>query len=492
MAWAKILKGVAAAGIVCAGGCAVGPDYAPSPARVSATWISSPPANGLTDSAAAASKWWASFNDPELDSLIQRAVESNPDLHVSEARLRQARAVRQMSAADFWPTLDASASFARAKQSQNQPLIGSLPLPPNFPFEYSVYQAGFDASWEIDLFGAKRRALEAATAEWQVAIESRNSGIVSLLAEVARDYVELRGGQLRLEIAQRNLKLQQEALDLTRARFQSGVVSELDVTRAAALLAGMRAAIPPLQTAVRGSMYGLAYLLGREPGDLLAELTPYKPVPSAPPEVPIGLPSDLLSRRPDVRQAERQLAAETARIGLAKSDWFPKLSLTGDAGQESVSLGKWFEPGSQFWSLGPSLQWRALDFGRVRAEVRAQTAVQEAALATYEKTVLNSLQEAENAVVAYAQEQNRHRALAEEVAEDRRSLDMANGLYAEGSVNYLDVLDAERSLYGSEDELAASDQAVSVDLIALYKALGGGWETSVQKSANGNSTASLP
>jgi NodT family efflux transporter outer membrane factor (OMF) lipoprotein len=239
-------------------------------------------------------------------------------------------------------------------------------------------------------------------------------------------------------------------------------------------------------------MHGLAFLLGREPGELVAELSPGRPVPPAPPEVPIGLPADLLRRRPDVRRAERQLAAETARIGLAKSDWFPKLSLTGDAGQESVTLGKWFEPGSQFWSLGPTLQWRALDFGRVRAEVRAQTAVQEAALATYEKAVLNALQEAENAVVAYAQERNRHGALADEVAENRRSYDMADGLYTQGSVSYLDVLDAERSLYQSEDDLAVSDQAVSIDLITLYKALGGGWETFDRDPAKGPSTASIP
>jgi outer membrane protein TolC len=178
-----------------------------------------------------------------------------------------------------------------------------------------------------------------------------------------------------------------------------------------------------------------------------------------------------------VRRAERQLAAETARIGLAKSDWYPKLSLTGDVGTESVSLSKWFEPGSLFWSVGPSLQWRALDFSRVRAEVRAQTAVQEAALATYEKAVLISLQEAENALVAYAQEQNRHRALSDEAAQNQRSLDMANSLYAEGRVNFLDVLDVRRSLYQSDDQLAVSDEAVSLDLIALYKALGGGWET---------------
>jgi outer membrane protein, multidrug efflux system len=260
------------------------------------------------------------------------------------------------------------------------------------------------------------------------------------------------------------------------------VANELDVTRAEALLSGTQAAMPPLEASARASMYGLAFLLGLEPGELVAELSPSRPVPLSPPEVPIGLPSDLLSRRPDVRRAERQLAAETARIGLAKSDWFPKLSLNGDAGLESVSLNKWFEPGSLFWSLGPTLQWRALDFGRVRAEVNAQTAVQEAALATYEKAVLNSFQEAENAVVAYAQEQNRHGSLAGEVAANRRSLDMANGLYSEGGANYLDVLDAERSLCQSEDELAVSDQSVALDLIALYKALGGGWEPTADPS----------
>jgi outer membrane protein TolC len=193
-----------------------------------------------------------------------------------------------------------------------------------------------------------------------------------------------------------------------------------------------------------------------------------------------------------VRRAERQLAAETARIGAAKSDWFPKISLTGDVGTESVSLSKSFEPGSLFWSLGPTLQWRALDFGRVRAEVRAQTAVQEAALATYEKVVLSSLQEAESAVVTYAQEQNRHQGLADEVAQNRRSLDMASSLYAEGRVNFLDVLDVRRSLYQSDDELAVSDQAVSLDLVVLYKALGGGWETLTPGSAKAVSTTPSP
>jgi outer membrane protein, multidrug efflux system len=468
--------------IVVAGGCVVGPNYQPAPANPPATWIS-PNANELTSGTTPPVSWWACFNDVELDSLIQRAAQSNLDLRVAEARLRQARAVRGSSAADFWPAVTASGSAARAKQSENQPLIGALPLPPNFPFEYSVYQAGFDASWELDVFGGKRRALEAATADWEGAIEARNDAMVTLLAEVARNYVELRGAQQRLEIARRDLKLEEEALELTHARLQGGVATELDVTRTAALLAGMQAEIPPLETDLRAAMYGLAVLLGQSPGELVAELAPSGALPRPPPEVPIGLPSDLLRRRPDVRRAERQLAAETARIGAAKSEWFPKISLTGDAGFESVSVSKWFEPASRFWSIGPSVQWNALDFGRVRAQVHAQTAVQEAALATYQKAVLVSLQEAEDAVVAYAQEQIRHRALADAVTENRHSVELADSLYKHGRVNYLDVLDAQRSLFQADDQLALSDQTVSLDLIALYKALGGGWETLPQAPA---------
>jgi NodT family efflux transporter outer membrane factor (OMF) lipoprotein len=486
------MTAVVAAG---AGGCAVGPDYHPIAPQAPAAW-SSPVENGLTTSAPAPASafaaWWTTFNDPELDNLIHRAARTNPDLRVADARLRQSRAMREMNAANFWPTLDSSVSAARAKQSMNQPLIGALPLPPNFPFEYAVYNAGFDAAWEIDLFGGKRRALEGATADFEGAIAARNDALLSVLAEVARDYVELRGSQRRLEIARRNLKVQQESFELTRARYQTGLVSELDVSRSSAQLASMQAAIPPLDTAVRQAMYAIAVLLGEPPGELVAELSTAAAVPPAPPEVPIGLPSDLLRRRPDVRRAERQLAAETARVGVAEAEWFPKLSLTGDAGFESVRFGKWFKPGSLFWSLGPSFQWRALDFGRVRAEVRAQNAVQAAALATYEKTVLVSLQEAENAVVAYAQEQNRHQALADAVADNRHSLEMAESLFAKGRVNFLDVLDTRRSLYQADDLLAVSDQAVAIDLIALYKALGGGWETLTSDAAKSLSTAPLP
>jgi multidrug efflux system outer membrane protein len=456
-------------------GCAVGPDYHREDAQAPASW-SSALQNGVTGGDTQ-SAWWTSFHDSELDALIRRAAQSNLDLRAAESRLRQARALREGSAADFGPTVNASASALKQLQSKDQPLIGSLPLPPSFPFEYKVYQAGFDAAWEIDVFGGKRRALEVADAELQGTAEARNDVLVSVLAEVARDYIELRGAQQRLEIARRAVTLQQETVELNEARLRGGVATDLDLRREAALLASVQASVPPLETAVRSAMYSLAALLGRQPDELVAELTPTSVVPPTPPEVPIGLPSDLLRRRPDVRNAERQLAAETARIGVAKSNWFPKFSLTGDFGSESVSTGKWFESSSRFWSFGPNFQWRLFDFGRVRAEVNAQTAVQEESLVAYQKAVLTSLREAESAVVAYAQEQNRRRALAEAVADDQRSLELANALYAKGRVNYLDVLDVRRNLYQATDLLAQSDQAVSVDLIALYKALGGGWET---------------
>jgi len=477
MARKRILELRVAACIVISmlGGCVVGPDYQAVDPHAPDAWTS-PLEHGLNGSGARPAAWWTVFNDSELDTLIQRAEKSNPDLLVAEAHLRQARAFRAASAADFGPTVDATASALKQLQSQNQPLIGALPLPPDFPFEYKVYQAGFDASWEIDLFGGKQRALEAADAEWQSAVEARNDALVSLLAEVARNYVELRGAQQRLEIVRRNLALQKETIELINARLNGGIATDLDLHRAQALEATMRADLAPQETSLRVSMYGLATLLGQNPGDLVTELAPVIAVPSVPPQVPVGLPSTLLQRRPDVRRAERQLAAETARIGVAKSDWFPKFSLTGDVGYESVSTGKWFEPSSRFWSFGPSFQWRIVDFGRVKAEVNAQTAVQEAALATYQKSVLTSLREAESAMVSYAQEQNRHQALIDAVLDSRRSLDLANDLYRNGRVNYLDVLDVQRTLYQADDQLAASDQAVALDLIVLYKALGGGWE----------------
>ncbi len=459
-------------------GCAVGPNYQQPKTTAPAQW-SAPKSGGETNLEPSIASWWKSFNDPQLDSLIERAVKTNHDLRIAEARVREARALYRIASSQLWPTLDAGGSYARQRQSKNQPIIGSIPLPSgtSVPFNNNVYQAGFDASWEIDVFGGNRRGVEAGKAEVAAAEFGRRNVLVTLLGEVARNYVELRGCQRRLEIATNNLKTQQDALALTEDRFKKGLTSDLDVQQAATLLANTRANIPTLETGIQDYIHRLGVLLGQPPEALLAELSAPAPIPSGPPEVPVGLPSELLRRRPDIQQAERQLAASTARIGVATADLFPKFSLTGIAGYESTSASDWFAGGSKFWSLGPTVQWRIFDAGRIRANIRVQNARQEQSLAAYEETVLMSFEDVENSLVAYAKEQIRRRSLEDAVTSSKDSLHLANQLYSNGLASFINVLDAERSLYQAEDALVQSDKAVSQNLISLYKALGGGWET---------------
>src|SRR5215831_8285573 len=452
-------------------GCSVGPNYHQPRVGMPGSW-SEPLEGGATNRTALAAEWWTTFGDPKLNSLIARAVQSNYDLRIAEARLGQARAQRKFYAADFGPTVDATGSYTRQRVSEN----GLQAVAPGVPLENDLYQAGFDAAWEIDVFGGKRRALEAATADVGASQEDRNDTLVTLLAEVARNYVELRGLQQRLVITRDNIKSQQDAREITQARFKRGVASELDVTQAAALLASTRSQLPSLETSRKQTMHQLGVLLGQEPGALLAELSEGSPIPPPPPEVPVGLPSELLRRRPDVRRAERQLAAATARIGVQTAELFPKFSLTGAAGLQSVSASDWFTGGSKFWSVGPTVQWRVLDFGRIRANIRVANAQEEEALAVYEKAILTSLQDVENALVAYAQEQVRYLILKDEVDADRRAVELANELYTKGLAGFLNVLDAQRSLYQAQDQLVQSQTSVSQNLVALYKALGGGWE----------------
>jgi multidrug efflux system outer membrane protein len=457
-------------GIFCPG-CSVGPNYHEPRVGMPGSW-SEPLEGGTTNRTALAAEWWTTFSDPKLNSLIARAVQSNYDLRIAEARLRQARAQRRFSTADFWPTLDASGSYTRERVSEN----ALQAVAPGVPLENNLYQAGFDAAWEIDVFGGKRRALEAATADVGASQEDRTDTLVTLQAEVARNYVELRGLQQRLVITRDNIKSQQDALEVTQARFKGGVASELDVTQAAALLASTRSQLPALEMSLKQTMHQLAVLLGQAPGALLAELSEDSPIPPTPPEVPVGLPSELLRRRPDIRRAERQLAAATARIGVQTAELFPKFSLTGSAGLSSVSASDWFTGGSKFWSAGPTMQWRIFDAGRIRANIRVENAKQEEALAVYEKAVLTSMQDVENALVAYAQEQVRYRSLKEGAEADQRAVELANELYTKGLADFLNVLDAQRSLYLAQDQLVQSQKSVSQNLVALYKALGGGWE----------------
>jgi NodT family efflux transporter outer membrane factor (OMF) lipoprotein len=452
-------------------GCTVGPNYHEPPANAPSKWAS-PLNGGETNGPSADVQWWKSFRDPELDSLIARAAESNLNIRAAFARVRQARFERGIAKGGFWPTLDTTASYSYNRASAT----GLLPIPPGTPLEANLYQAGFDSAWELDIFGATRRSVEAASAELAGAEFGRRNLLLSVFAEVARNYVQARSYERRLDVLRKNIKVQEDTLSLTRDLFSKGLVSELDVQQSESLLATTEAEEPAFDTGFRGSAYRLAVLMGQPPGALLDELAANAPVLAEPPVVPVGLPSDLIHRRPDIQQAERQLAAATARIGVAKADLFPQFSLTGNIGLESISASDWFTAGSRFWTVGPAAQWRLFEAGRIRANIHLQTARQEEALAVYEQSVLTAFEDVENALTAYAHEQVRRQSLTRAVEADEKAAQLAEDLYRHGLADFLRVLESQRSLYQSQDALIESDQIVSSNLIALYKALGGGWK----------------
>jgi len=470
--------------VVCltlAAGCAVGPDYKPPQTAVPSHWTA-PLAGGETNSPANLAGWWENFNDTNLDTLMAMAVQSNLTLRVAQARVREARAERDIVTGNLWPSLGASASYSRNRYGGNSfPPLASFGV----PLGYNLYNAGFDAAWEIDIFGGTRRAVEAANADIGAAEFRQANVLVSLLAEVARNYIDARAYQQRIAITRSNIQVQQEILDLSSNRFQNGLSSDLDVQQATAVLTATEAQMPSLETGYQESVNHLAVLLGQTPGALADEMAVEKPIPLTPPIVPAGLPSDLLQRRPDVQTAERELAAATARIGAAKADLFPKFSLTGFAALESVSSQSWFDYASRAWSVGPTVQWELFEAGSIRANVRAKTAGQEQALDNYVQTVLTALEDAENALTAYAKEQVRRESLSQSAQADQQALELSTQLYTSGLADFLGVLDSERSLYTTQDELVQSDQTVSLNLVQLYKALGGGWQADKTNSPAG-------
>lgn len=467
-------------GLALAAGCAVGPDYHPPQTTAPAHW-SSALTGGETNGPANLAAWWKIFGDTNLDALVNVAVRSNLDLRMAEAHVREARAEQNVVSGSFWPTVGGTASYSRNRWGENN----FPPLPSGTPLDYNLYNAGFDAAWELDLFGGTRRAVEAANAEIGAAEYSQRDVLVSLLAEVARNYLTARGYQQRLDITHQNIQAQQEILDLTSNRFRNGLSSDLDVQQATALLTGTTAQVPSLETGLDQSIYHLSVLLGQPPGALMDQMSAEKPIPPTPPLVPVGLPSDLLLRRPDVQRAERELAAATARIGEAKADLYPKFSLTGFASLESISANNWFDYASRTWSAGPTVQWEIFQAGSIRANVRVQNARQEQALDAYQQSLLTALEDAENALTAYAREQVRRESLFQSVQADQQALKLSTELYQNGLADFLQVLDSERSLYTAQDALVQSDQTVSLNLVQLYKALGGGWENAA------NSTASM-
>ncbi|MDP3182300.1 MAG: efflux transporter outer membrane subunit [Desulfobaccales bacterium] len=459
-------------------GCAVGPDYRRPETKVPDSWngqevVTPAHPSQTAPNPVALVEWWNSFNDPTLSSLVEMAVRANLDVRLAEARIRQARAARGVAGAPLWPEVDASALYQRSQGSSE---IGTGGGVATIGGLRNLWQAGLDATWEVDIFGGTRRSIEAAGADLKAAVEDRRDVLVTLVGDVGSNYINLRGFQQQIAIARQNIKAQRHTAKIIRKRYEAGFVGALDLANADAQVATTEAQIPVLESSARAAIYSLGVLLGREPAALEKDLIREAPIPPTPPEIPVGLPSDLLRRRPDIRRAEAQLHAATARIGVATADLFPKFNLAGSFGFSAGDLARVGGLSSKFWSWGPTVTWPIFAGGRIYWNIKVQDALQEQALLTYEKTVLTALKDVETALVAYAKEQEHRKSLFEAVTNNRKAVDLATKLYLVGKTDFLNVLTAQRSLYTSEDALVQSTRAVDTNLVALYKALGGGWE----------------
>lgn len=459
-------------------GCAVGPRYTRPEIPVPQAWTESP-STGAPATGASLEGWWTTFHDPILNSLVTRAVKGNLDLKIAASRIREARAARGIAASAALPQVDASAAYARSKRSDAVPPFKSAPggTSPFGPREQNAFEAGFDASWEIDVFGGVRRDKEAALAQVQAAEEGRRDVLVTLLAEVARNYTELRGTQRQLRILEETLRSERDTLEIAKLRLEAGLGTELDTARAEGQLDANTAQRPALEHVAKQAVFRIGVLLGKYPGAFASELETPVPIPFGPPEVPPTLPSELLSRRPDLRRAERELAAATARVGVATADLFPRFSILGSFGRRSEDASDLGSGISQFWSFRPLVRWPIFSGGRIRANIRVQDARQEQALLQYELAVLTALEEVENALSSHARERQRQAFLQSSVVANRRALDLAMERYTSGLENFLSVLDAQRSVYAAEDQLVQSERNTVVSLIAVYKSLGGGWSS---------------
>jgi NodT family efflux transporter outer membrane factor (OMF) lipoprotein len=491
--------------------CTVGPNYHRPKIQLPADWIGAATtpegvpttqASQTVQAAADVARWWTSLDDPVLDSLIERAIESNLDLQRAAARVRQARASIGVSRAGLFPTADLGGSYRHSvsgpgdadRSGRTVTLPDGTPITTgggNRPESRSdLFRTGLDAAWELDVFGGIRRDVEASRADEDFAVEDWRDVLVTLVSEVALNYVDLRQFQRQIDIAVKNLDAQVHTAEVTRTKFEGGEVSRLDVANAEAQVASTRSVIPSLRTSERQAIYNLSVLLGQQPIALVDELSHGGPVPDVPKQIPIGLPSDLLRRRPDIRRAEAAAHAATARIGVATADLFPKFSLTGSLGLQGDHINSLGDARNYFWSFGPSVSWPLFDAGRIRANINVRTAAQEEALLSYRGTILVALQDVENALVAFTNEQERRQSLIESVQKNRQAVDLSLKLYSQGTEEFLNVLNAQRSLLGAEASLADSDRTIVANLIALYKALGGGWETPLPRAQQAAAAAS--
>lgn len=458
-------------------GCfAVGPDYEPPKIPVPKQWSETAAATGYHED-----KWWKTFNDPVLDKLISDAIASNLDLKLALERVKDARALRSATIAAGLPSLDAKSTVSRRfnnSSSSASQTGGTSSVGGGFGIGnqvINIFQMGFDAQWELDFFGGVRRAVEAADATIDVEVENSRDVLVTLLGDVARNYIELRANQRLIAITRENLHAQQETQELTQIRQQTGLASMLEVAQAQAQAATTEAQLPNYETVVKQSVHALSVLLGKDPGALAVRLDQPGDMPAIAANVITNLPSELLQRRPDIRRAERQLAVANASVGVATAELYPKINLAAFIGLQNTTITD-FTPLGKSWSAASSLTMPIFNWGKLNANIESKKAQFEQVFLTYQSTVLSAFKEVEDALIAYSKEQERHKALAQAVAANQLAVQLANERYQKGLTGFLDVLISQTALYQAQSLLIVSESQLSSNLVALYKALGGGWQ----------------
>ncbi|MGC9259317.1 MAG: efflux transporter outer membrane subunit [Phycisphaerae bacterium] len=477
------LAGVVVAGCALLGGCMVGPSVRQPKTAMPANWAKSAQPRPGTTAPAAMSKvtnapahlaqWWENFHDSELTDLVDQAARNNLTLQEAAQQIIEAREVRDATGATLGPFVNAVGSYQHSRTSRN---IGNGG---NFgPSESDLYQAGFDATWELDFFGQIRRGVQAANANYRAAIENQRGVWITLLSELANDYMTLRGVQRQIAVTQANLKTQQHTATILEQQIGGGLSTSLALAQAEAQVSTTESQLPELRIQEKQLIYAISILLGKPPQAMEKQLSVPRPIPSVPPVVPIGLPSALLLRRPDVRQAEEQYAAATANVGVAEGNLFPQFTINGNLGYAASDVTKWFNTSSLAYGIGPSVSWSILNWGQVQSNINQQKAIRIQAFLNYRQTVLQALDDVSSALAAYTREQQHEKLLLQAVAQNQKAVDYSTQLYENGLTDFLNVLSAQQALYTSQDALVQSQSAVSTDLVALYKALGGGWESS--------------
>lgn len=462
-------------------GCAVGPDYQSPVVSIPKKWheTSSIPKWVQPD------KWWQTFHDKELNQLIIEAIAANLDLKLALERVKDARAQKWSAIAAGLPSLDAKSTLSRRfNNSSGASQSGSGSAGGGFGIgrqHINIFQLGFDAQWELDLFGGVRRAVEAADATIDSEVENSRDVLVTLLGDVARNYIELRVNQQLVEITRKNLSAQRETQALTEVRQQSGLTSMLDVTQAQALADATEAKLPNYEAQVKQAVHAISVLLGREPGALAVRLERQTTIPAVATLVIPDLPSELLKRRPDIRYAERQMAYANATIGVATAELYPKVNLAAFLGLQNTTITD-FTPLGKSWSAASTITMPIFNWGKLNANIKSKKSQFEQTFLTYQSTVLAAFQEVEDALIAYSKEQERHKALAKAVSANQLAVHLATELYQKGLTGFIDVLETQQALFQSESELVNSDAKISSNLVALYKALGGGWQTEASVS----------